>query len=103
MSSEDYHRNSLFIILALEKLSISVYKISTTFLVKTLIKSYNQNYKRKSSFSFSKINSEPTQMPLNPLTQALFELKDDSYREFHAKLIPNVPAEKYRHYAKIVK
>ena len=42
-------------------------------------------------------------MPLNPLTQALFELKDDSYREFHAKLIPNVPTEKYRHYAKIVK
>lgn len=33
-------------------------------------------------------------MPLNPLTQALFELKDDNYREFHAKLIPNVPAEK---------
>ena len=52
MSSEDYHRNSLFIILALEKLSISVYKMSTTFLVKKLIKSYNQNYKRKSSTSF---------------------------------------------------
>lgn len=33
-------------------------------------------------------------MPLNPLTQVLFELKDDNYREFHAKLIPNVPAEK---------
>ena len=33
-------------------------------------------------------------MSLNPLTQALFELKDDNYREFHAKLIPNVPAEK---------
>lgn len=33
-------------------------------------------------------------MFLNPLTQALFELKDDNYREFHAKLIPNVPAEK---------
>lgn len=26
-------------------------------------------------------------MPLNPLTQALFELKDDSYREFHAKKV----------------
>ena len=33
-------------------------------------------------------------MSLNPLTQALFELKDDNYREFHAKLIPNVQAEK---------
>lgn len=30
--------------------------LSTTFLVKSLIKSYNQNYKRKSSFFFPKIN-----------------------------------------------
>ena len=33
-------------------------------------------------------------MAQNPLTKALFELKDDSYREFHAKLIPDVPVEK---------
>ena len=33
-------------------------------------------------------------MNKNPLTQALFELKDEKYRLFQAKLVPNIPAEK---------
>ena len=31
---------------------------------------------------------------MNDLQKKLFELRDDSYRDFHAKLIPNISYER---------
>ena len=31
---------------------------------------------------------------MNPIYQRLFECRDDAYRDFQSKLVPNIPADK---------